>query len=109
MVTAVDPGSPAERAGVKPGWAIVNVKGKDLASGIRELAADPTIPELMLTRALLARLSGPVGGKSQSHLPERRGRGWSRWIWISPPPRGQLSRFGNLPDTYVWFESRRAQ
>jgi carboxyl-terminal processing protease len=106
VVTEVDPGSPAERAGVKPGWVIVNVKGKDLASGIRELAADPTIPELMITRALLARLSGPVGGKAKATFLNGAGAMVALDLDLAPP-RGQLSRFGNLPDTYVWFESRR--
>ncbi len=106
VVTEVDPGSPAERGGVKPGWAIVNVKGKDLASGIRELAADPTIPELMLTRALLARLSGPAGGKAKVTFLNGAG-GMVALDLDLAPPRGELSRFGNLPETYVWFESRR--
>jgi carboxyl-terminal processing protease len=105
VVTGVDPGSPAERAGVKPGWAIVNVKGKDVASGIRELAADPAIPELMLTRALLARLSGPIGGKAKVTFLNGAG-GMVALDLDLAPPRGQLSRFGNLPETYVWFESR---
>jgi carboxyl-terminal processing protease len=106
VVTTVDPGSPAERAGVKAGWAIVNVKGKDVASGIRELAADPSIPELMLTRALLARLSGPVGGKAKVTFLNGAGAMVPLDLDLGPP-RGELSRFGNLPDTYVWFESRR--
>jgi carboxyl-terminal processing protease len=106
VVTGVDPGSPAERAGVKPGWAIVNVKGRDVAAGIRELAADPTVPELMLTRALLARLSGPVGGKANVTFLDGAGRMVALDLDLVPS-RGQLSRFGNLPEMRVWFESKR--
>src|SRR5579863_9490606 len=97
IVTLVDPGSPAELAGVKPGWAIVNVKGKDLVSGIRELANDPGIPELMVTRALLARLSGPAGGKTKVTFLDGTGRMVPIELDLTPS-RGQLSRFGNLPD-----------
>jgi carboxyl-terminal processing protease len=106
VVTEVDPGSSAEREGVKPGWAIVNVKGRDLASGLRELTADPSIPELVLTRALLARLSGPVGGKTKVTFLDGAGKLAALELDLSEP-RGKLSRFGNLPDTYVWFESKR--
>ncbi len=105
IVTEVDPGSPAERAGVKPGWAILNVKGKDLTSRLRELTADPAIPELVLTRALLARLSGPVGGKTKAAFLDGAGKMVALELALVEP-RGNLSRFGNLPDTYVWFESK---
>ncbi len=106
VVTRVDPGSPAERAGVKPGWAIANLKGKDMASGIRELAADPNIPEFMLTRALLARLSGPIGSKTKVTFLNGAG-GMVALDLDLAPSRGQLSRFGNLPEMRVWFESER--
>src|SRR5215471_18134965 len=63
VVTGVDPGSPAERAGVRPGWAIQNVRGAEVGPSIRALTADPYISDLALTRAVLAKLSGPVKDK----------------------------------------------
>ncbi len=72
VVTMVDPGSPAEKAGVKPGWTIVSSRGKDLAPIINTLQADPSIKELTLVRALLARLTGPIGGKLERHVSRRR-------------------------------------
>src|SRR5580698_8319706 len=57
VVTGVDPGSPAERAGVKPGWAILSAKGVNLQAAAQALAADPSIPELVFTRVLAARIS----------------------------------------------------
>ncbi len=106
IVTEVDPGSSAEHAGVKPGWAIVNVKGKDLTSGLHELTADPAIPELVLTRAMLARLTGPVGGRTQVAFLDGEGKTVALELGLAEP-RGPVSRFGNLPDTHVWFESKR--
>src|ERR1035438_4121124 len=65
VVTEVDPGSSAERGGVKRGWEIEIAKGVNLRTAAQALAADSSIPELMSTRALAARISGPLGGKMQ--------------------------------------------
>src|SRR5277367_2045154 len=65
VVTEVAPGSPAGRAGVKPGWAVELAKGVNLQAAARDLVADPSIPEIIFTRALLSRISGPIGGKEQ--------------------------------------------
>jgi len=93
VVTSVDAGSPAERAGVKPGWVIRSVNGRALTI--------PELPELPLTRALLARLSGPVGGSIEvvfdtATLKLDLGVG-----------RGTLAEFGNLPATRVWYDEKR--
>src|SRR5271163_3796401 len=50
VVTDLDPGSPAERAGVKRGWVVVSVNGKPLAPVIAKLRSDPEIHELALER-----------------------------------------------------------
>lgn len=106
VVTSVDPGSPAERAGVKPGWAIASVKGQNLAPAIRELAKDPTISELTLTRALLARISGPEGAKIAVTFLNSAGAQVPLELSLTGP-RGLATQFGNLPETHVWFESRK--
>src|SRR5580658_9739469 len=41
VVTRVDPGSPAEKAGVRTGWIISSVEGKDLDAAVQKLTADP--------------------------------------------------------------------
>ncbi len=41
VVTDLDPGSPAERAGVKRGWIVESVKDKPLAPVITKLKSDP--------------------------------------------------------------------
>ena len=62
VVTSVDPGSPAEKQGVRPGWQIERTHGIDLEPLIKQARSNPAIHELQLTRAVLARLSGPIGG-----------------------------------------------
>ena len=105
VVTRVDPGSPAERAGVKLGWVVASVKGTALAPVIRAMASDATLLELHLTRALLARLSGPVGKTIHAEFLDASGATVSRELGLAEA-RGQASRFGNLPEMHVWFESK---
>ncbi|HEY1757459.1 MAG TPA: S41 family peptidase [Bryobacteraceae bacterium] len=105
VVTRVDPGSPAERAGVKPGWAVELAGGVNLQAAASALAADPSIPELIYTRVLLNRISGPVGGKTQITFLDGAGAEEKRELDLAAP-RGEMSSFGNLPETPVWFESK---
>ena len=108
IVTDVDPGSPAEKAGVKPGWAIESVNGKPLRDAIDKLKADPQIHEITLERAILARLSGPVGGTV--HVVFGTGARENRMLDLQlTEPRGDPTKFGNLPLEYVWIESKKIE
>src|ERR1043166_883407 len=106
LVVRVDPGSPAEKAGVKPGWEIVSIDGKELAPSIAKLKADPTIHELALDRALLTRLSGPAGGMLHVAFLDADNHKTKLDLPLGPP-RGSVVRFGNLPPMHVWFESKK--
>ena len=108
VVTGVDPGSGAERAGVRPGWAIQNVRGMDLSPAIRALTSDPSISDLSLTRAVLARLSGPVGAKVSVAFLDGSNRRVSLDLELAEP-RGAPAEFGNLPVQHVWFETKRIE
>lgn len=106
VVTGIDPGSPAELAGVKRGWAIESVNGKPLGLAIQKLSADPEIHEITLVRAILAHLSGPEGGSI--HVTFLDGANQKRPVELKlTGPRGNPSKFGNLPTQYVWFESKK--
>jgi carboxyl-terminal processing protease len=106
VVTRVDPGSPAEKAGVKTGWEIVSAGGKELDAAIQKLKSDPDIHELTLERAVLSRLSGPVNGKLQVVFRDGGNRNVSLDLGLDPP-RGELSKFGNLPAMHVWVETKK--
>lgn len=106
IVTDIDPGSPAEKAGVRRGWAVQSVNGKELAPAIEKLSADPEVHEIMLERAILAHLSGPVGGAL--HVVVLDGTNQNRAVDLTlGEPRGNPSKFGNLPTEYVWIESKK--
>ncbi len=106
VVTRIDPGSPAEKAGVKLGWKIVSVDGKELTPAIQTLLADPSIHELTLERAVAARLTGAAGGNIRVAFVDGAGRNTTLDLGLTPP-RGPISRFGNLPAMHVWFESKK--
>lgn len=93
VVTSVDPGSPAERAGVRPGWVIRSVNGRPLTF--------PQLPELQLTRTLLTRISGPVGGSLNVTFDKA-----TLALELTTGP-GTPAEFGNLPATRVWYEDKR--
>ena len=107
VVTGIDPGSPAEKAGVKPGWAVVSVDAKELAPAIGKLKSDPAIHELALERAVFARLTGPIGATIQVAFLKGLDSGVTLIELPLVAPRGQLARFGNLPAMHVWTESKR--
>ena len=106
VVTRVDPGSVADRAGVKPGWAIVRANGLDLGQAAKQLSADPSISEIVYTRALEAKISGPVGANVDLTFLDGSGAETRRSLALGTG-RGEPSTFGNLPETRVWFESRK--
>ena len=106
VITRVDPGSPAEKAGVRLGWAIVSVNEKELAPVIEKLKADSTMHELMLERSVLARLTGPVGGKLHVVFLDAANQNVPLDLPLAGP-RGLPAKFGNLPPQHVWFESRK--
>jgi carboxyl-terminal processing protease len=106
VVTAIDPGSPAEYAGVKRGWMVVSVEGKELAGPIQTLSADPEIHEITLERAVLARLSGHIGGKIHVVFLDGEGRNHALELELRNP-RGNVSKFGNLPPMHVWLEAKK--
>jgi len=106
VVTSVDPGSPAEKQGVRPGWEIERAGGKELKAVIEQAHSNPAVHELQLTRAVLARLSGPIGGTLDATFLNSSGSKVKVTLGLTPP-RGVVSSFGNLPEQHVWFESKK--
>lgn len=106
VVTSIDPGSNAERAGVQLGWIVRSAKGGSLQQVIERASQDPEVHELQLTRSLLARLSGSLGESINVVFVDGRGSEVPLQLTLGEP-RGPLVVFGNLPPTHVWYEEKR--
>ena len=108
LVTRIDSGSAAERAGVRPGWAIQAIRGAELAAIIESVGrayADSTSRDLFLARAVSAKLAGAEGERVPVRWLDEAGQSRDLEITLGPP-RGAPSTFGLLPTQYVWIESR---
>jgi carboxyl-terminal processing protease len=110
LVTSVTPGSPAGRAGVKPGWEIVRVDTVDIRRRVRERErkyASRFDRDSVLSGALRFALAGPVGQRVS--IAFRDGRGATRRLTLDQGPHeGWMSRpLGHIPSVPVWLRSER--
>jgi carboxyl-terminal processing protease len=109
LVTWVDDKSPAAKAGVRPGWRILQIDGKDVAPSIESVShtyRDSTLRELMLARAVASKLNGDLDDTVRVEFVDGAGKTTDLEIAESPP-RGSKTTFGLLPTQYVWIESRK--
>ena len=106
VVGSVEPGSPAAEAGIRPGMVLDAVDGAKLTPALRLLddLKDAESPRIV-QQSVSNRLSGPVDQPVAVDVID--GEGHSRHIEFErTPPKGTLVRFGNLPETRLYFESR---
>ena len=110
VVTEVTAGSPADAAGVRPGWVLLSLGDREVDAVIERLAevAASRSLELGLVIATTLRqwLSGPANGTIAATFLDQNDVQVELEL-PTAPPRGTLSRFGNLPPIPVWYEDRR--
>ena len=111
LIVSVDPGSPAALRGVKPGWQILRVDGKDVLPGIRKIQegfAKSTMLDIMLARSITSRLYGKVGKPVTLDLID--GSDQSVGLELDRArPRGVMATLGYLPPMYFWAEGRKVR
>jgi carboxyl-terminal processing protease len=109
LVVAVEPGSGAEEAGVKPGWIIQKVEDKEVGPAIAKIAEafkDSTLLDLRLSAAIGNRLGGGIGQTRKVQFLDGDEQPREVDIVLKQDP-GAPTRFGNLPTFYISFKSRQ--
>jgi carboxyl-terminal processing protease len=111
VVTAVDAGSPAAAGGVKPGWQILRVDGRDVEPGLKRLQmsfGESTLLDLMQSRSVVSRLSGATGKAVNVDFLD--GADQSITLELDRvKPRGTMAKFGFMPPMYFWVEARKVR
>jgi carboxyl-terminal processing protease len=106
VVGSVDPDSPAAQAGIRPGMVLDAINGAKLTPAIR-LMDDLKDPEShrIVEQSVSNRLNGPADQAVAIDVIDEQGRP-QHLEFDRTPPKGTLVRFGNLPETRLYFETR---
>ena len=109
VVSSVDPGSAAERAGIKPGMIVDGVNGTDIAPMLQSIASlKDRESELIMQRSVARKLSGPVGEPVNVRVLDAAGKPIEARL-DRESPKGELVSFANLPPVRLIFESKRLE
>lgn len=109
LVTQVSAGLPADKAGVRPGWLVRTIDGKDLAATLQMIRkAVKKTAEVAIEQAFAVKgmLRGDEGETVTVGFLDGAGKEVSVKM-NRAMPRGNRVVFGNLPPVYVHFESRK--
>jgi carboxyl-terminal processing protease len=106
-VVSVEDGSPAARAGIHMGWELVYVDEIDIARTMDLLVIADLREREMLERAILEEaFLGPEDGTVETVLRDEDGQ-IHKFVLDRTEPKGNLARFGFLPQTRVWIEAHQ--
>jgi carboxyl-terminal processing protease len=107
IVKSVKPGTPAERAGILPGWEIRSVKGEEIPPLFppieKEFEKSPR-KDFYLWYAARTRLGGSIGDTVAAVFMDGNDRPTEETM-ILEEPKGKRVIFGNFPAFYLAFRT----
>jgi len=109
VVVAVEPGSPADSLGVRPGWEIARVGAEDLAPLLHEVGErqrNLSWKEADLAAVVLSRIEGRIGDTISVRFRDGRARPVDCELRLTGK-KGWLAQIGPVSNVRVWLESRR--
>jgi carboxyl-terminal processing protease len=113
VVTRVEPGSTAARAGLRPGFVIKKVGARSLDLVIAEIEKHPLWGSIIRPELPVFLIAGFINGELTSPLKLGYLDARNRWHSITirrERLKGEMSpAIGNLPSMYTEFESKRLQ
>lgn len=107
LVTAVEEGASSAEAGVRPGWIITEVDGREfeaLFEKMREAYEEPRERDSVLGRSAARRLRGRIGDTVTVKFLDGADRPVEAELTLAEA-KGHRVQFGHLPPMYVWLES----
>jgi carboxyl-terminal processing protease len=111
LVTRVGRSSPAERAGIEPGWLIEGIDDFDAATMLRQRAGlsrprERAAAEIQIPLKLMAATLGAA--ETRLTVRARTREGEARRLTVTRRPwRGEVVQYGILPPQYFAFEHER--
>jgi carboxyl-terminal processing protease len=106
LVTAVHAATPAEEAGVRPGWIIQSIDGEEVQPKIEAISEElngQVWKDAVLAGSLTWRLTGSVGDTLTLGLLDGGDQRVERTITLAEQP-GQKQQFGYLPPLHIWIK-----
>ncbi len=106
VVGRVEPGSPAAEAGIQPGMVLDSVNGAKLAPALRLLDnLKDQESQRIVEKSVTDKLNGPANQEVAVDVIDAQGNP-KHVAFGRTTPKGTLVRFGNLPETRLYFEAR---
>ncbi len=111
IVTSVEPDSPAAKTGIRPGWEIARIDGREMPPILKRIGreyAKSTLLDMQLAGAGFRRLQGMAGTRARLVVIDGARHKVNLEV-ERVTPRGKVVAFGNLPPQHVWAEARQPQ
>jgi carboxyl-terminal processing protease len=110
VVGSVEPDSPAALAGIRPGMVLDSINGAKLTPALRLLDdLKDQESQRIVEQSVSNKLSGPADQTVTLDVIDEQGHPKHlefRRTTLKETSNGKLVRFGNLPETRLYFESR---